>query len=575
MNGNSTQPLNHRRAANPCGLMLLFGALLPACGDPAGGGESVSVAESPLKGGTPTSARLQIGSTHYPGSDKPDCTATLVDPLYAITASHCVLYRSAPAPAGATFWMDTGETYVPLVRTYAFGADEGADDVAFARLETPITFVSPVLLSLSQPSVGSTVTVFGWGNCDPADETGKTFFQWSYGSPMRAGCEGDSGGPAVHGSVSQNGNIWGILSGNNFFGTGFADGVRHGLPGLRAVRAFGGSVVRNNVVSNFPAWAATVGVKAFSGDFNADGFGDVALLGGSGWTTIPVAFGGIDGRFNWQNEVVPNFPAWARQARSIVTGDFDDDGRTDIALVGLPGWTSIPIAKSIGSGSFSVVNVPSGMNGALNSLAMVTGAYAVAGNFDGGANGDDIALVGGAGWTTTPMGFSNRNGTFNHVNNPITDFQAWSRAAGARALVGDFDSDDDADIALTGVAGWTTLPVAYSARNGSFSVVNWSTSFFPQWASTPGVKLVAADFNGDTRTDIAAVGGNGWRTIAFALATSGGGFFPANFPMADVPAWGTHAKTVLAGNFNFDQRADLILVGGSGWNSIPVVQLAP
>ena len=40
----------------------------------------------------------------------------------------------------------------------------------------------------------------------------------------------------------------------------------------------------------------------------------------------------------------------------VLTGDFNGDGRTDIALTGVAGWASIPVALSNGDGTFQVVN---------------------------------------------------------------------------------------------------------------------------------------------------------------------------------------------------------------------------
>jgi hypothetical protein len=36
-----------------------------------------------------------------------------------------------------------------------------------------------------------------------------------------------------------------------------------------------------------------------------------------------------------------------------VAGDFNGDGFSDIALVGAPGWTRIPVALSLGDGYFN------------------------------------------------------------------------------------------------------------------------------------------------------------------------------------------------------------------------------
>jgi hypothetical protein len=42
-------------------------------------------------------------------------------------------------------------------------------------------------------------------------------------------------------------------------------------------------------------------------------------------------------------------------------GDFNGDGRADIALVrGMPGWNTIPVAFSNGDGTFTVTNQNAG-----------------------------------------------------------------------------------------------------------------------------------------------------------------------------------------------------------------------
>ncbi len=57
----------------------------------------------------------------------------------------------------------------------------------------------------------------------------------------------------------------------------------------------------------------------------------------------------------------------------------------------------------------------------------------------------DIALVGGLGWNTVPVAFSNRNGTFAQTNAGVSDFPAWSQTPGARAVAGDCDGDGERD----------------------------------------------------------------------------------------------------------------------------------
>jgi hypothetical protein len=70
----------------------------------------------------------------------------------------------------------------------------------------------------------------------------------------------------------------------------------------------------------------TAGTTAVPGDFDCDGRGDIAVTGGSGWNTIPVAFS-------------------------------NGDGYSDIALTSGTGWNTIPIAFSNGDGTFHGQNL--------------------------------------------------------------------------------------------------------------------------------------------------------------------------------------------------------------------------
>ena len=87
---------------------------------------------------------------------------------------------------------------------------------------------------------------------------------------------------------------------------------------------------------------------------------DVALVRQlPGWATIPVAFSRGDGTWDITNGAAPNFiPSWApTPGVRVVTGDFNGNGLTDIALVRqLPGWATIPVAFSRGDGTWQITN---------------------------------------------------------------------------------------------------------------------------------------------------------------------------------------------------------------------------
>lgn len=103
------------------------------------------------------------------------------------------------------------------------------------------------------------------------------------------------------------------------------------------------------------------------------------------------------------------------------------------------------------------------------------------------------------------------------MNAPVNQFAGWSAASGAIPLVGDFDGLGASDIALTGVVGWNTLPVAVSNGAG-FDIKNPVVGDFAAWATTPNVKPIVGDFNTDGKADVALTGAAGWSSVPIAFS---------------------------------------------------------
>ena len=361
----------------------------------------------------------------------------------------------------------------------------------------------------------------------------------------------------------------------DFNGDGRTDVALTGASGWKTVPvAFSNGDGTFNVTSvpitnnNFPFWAATAGAIPLVGDFNGDGKADVTLTGAPNWATLAVAFSNGDGTFTVTNQPITNFAVWAATAGAVpLIGDFNGDGKSDVALIGASSFTFVAVAFSNGDGTFTVTN-PTSTNFA--GWAATAGAVPLVGDFNDDGR-TDLALTGPSAWTFIPVALSNGDGSFNVTNSTATNFAAWAATANAKPLVGDFNGDGRTDVALTGPSAWTYVPVAFSNGDGTFNVVNPTTSNFPGWAATAGAVPLVGDFNADGRADVALTGPSSWSTVVVAFSNGDGSFNATNQPILDFGGWAatTGAKPLL-GDFNGDGRTDLALTGPSAWRNVPL-----
>jgi hypothetical protein len=310
--------------------------------------------------------------------------------------------------------------------------------------------------------------------------------------------------------------------------------------------------VSNFAVDSFPAWAATPGVEVVTGDFNGDGFTDLAALGVTGWVTIPMAFSNGNSTFRVTNFAVDSFPAQAATPGvKIVTGDFNGDGKTDLAVLGGAGWVTIPVAFSNGDGRFTPTNA---VVDSFPAWAATPGVQIVTGDFNGDGK-TDLAVLGGAGWGSIPVAFSNGDGTFTPTNAAVDSFPAQAATRGVHIVTGDFNGDGKTDLAVLGGAGWGSIPVAFSNGDGTFTPKNAAVDSFPAQAATPGVKIVTGYFNLDAKTDLAVLGGAGWGSIPIAFSNGDGTFRVTNAAVDSFPAWAaTPGVKIVTGVFQIQIR---------------------
>jgi hypothetical protein len=281
-------------------------------------------------------------------------------------------------------------------------------------------------------------------------------------------------------------------------------------------------VTWNGIVESLPNEVVGFAV----GDFNGDGKPDV-IYPQFGPQIQPnqlaVLFGNGDGTFT----PAPQTTSIGVNASQIVVGDFNNDGRQDVAIMYFTEQiNNLSIFLGNGDGTFTLASTPAfGID--ISNLAV--------GDFNGDGN-EDLAETDGP---QLNILFGNGDGTFT-LGPPTTSVDFVNFA------VGDFNKDGKLDLACAG----QQLTILLGNGDGTFH----------EGVSLPGANYpVVADFNGDGILDIAG-------TVAVTDPTgpmddgyvsiylgAGDGSFTAAAPLPVL----LDPRQIVVGDFNRDGKPDL------------------
>jgi hypothetical protein len=291
---------------------------------------------------------------------------------------------------------------------------------------------------------------------------------------------------------------------------------------------------------SYPADGATVGFKAAvnypvgtapcavtSADFNGDGKADLAVANSGILNFVAIDDGGIsvllgngDGTFQPAN----SFTA-GKNPRALAASDFNRDGKADLVLIDGSG---VGVLLGNGDGTF----------GPLTYFPTASFPHSLSvSDFD---NDNIPDLVVAASSLSVLLG--NGDGTFqSHV-----DYSG----SGGSIVVADVNGDGKLDVILSGIG----IAVLLGNGDGSFQSAIFSSG--PSFS----VALVAADFNLDGKPDIAVSFNNLLAKLSgtVVMTGNGDGTFQSP-PSTDLQSFGVMS----AGDFNGDNKADLVIVSGA------------
>jgi hypothetical protein len=268
-------------------------------------------------------------------------------------------------------------------------------------------------------------------------------------------------------------------------------------------------------------------------DFNSDGCLDVAItIYSTG--NLYIFLGDGNGKFS--RYIIYSFGSTSLPYNSIAA-DFNGDNRMDIALT-LFGNDEVVICFGYGNGSFQVARIFStGFDS--NPLGLTVADL----------NNDKQLEIIVTLWSTGEIAILTQYFAATFTNQ--TTYSTGSAPQPYSIAIGDFNHDNRSDIVIAN-SGTDNLNITFGLGNGTFvSQMIYSTGFdsHPQ-------DVITGDINNDNNLDIIVV--NSKHDSIGTIMGYGNGSFAAE--TVHSTGAGSHPSAVVLGDFNNDNRSDLLVV---------------
>ncbi|KOU41459.1 hypothetical protein ADK55_28640 [Streptomyces sp. WM4235] len=277
--------------------------------------------------------------------DRTACSGALVDVQWVITAASCFSNAGAPVPSGkpavkttvTVGRTDLSETTGNVVEAVHL-VPHANRDLVMVKLASPVVAVAPVKISTTAPVAGEQLTSVGFGRTKSEWVPRRAHFASYTVGTVDGGsvalspagdevlCKGDAGAPALR----RKGTAVELVAVNSRSWQGGCLGTDPSETRTGAVDAR---------VDDVAGWMKQIILAAVvpdmtevmtTGDFNKDGRSDIAVVTADG--NLHAAYGLPDGTFEYGRPLWKLDGSW-KTFTTIVAGDYNGDGNMDIAAV--------------------------------------------------------------------------------------------------------------------------------------------------------------------------------------------------------------------------------------------------